>query len=226
MKRAFTLAEVLITLGIIGVVAALTMPTVINQTKNVVTLNRLKKAYSVLSQAIQKTLETDGFDAIPFSDSSNPSIENWYQEMFGNNIKVLKYCVEEAGCWNDGTMNMNGTETYSNRGPIGLGGNCLTFMTPDGYMFALDGWGASSIKDNFGVKTFKDGLTIHIDVNGNQKPNTIGKDVFVYVYTMENGLVAAGRDLSDEAINTNCSKNNNGIFCSEKIIRDGWQMNY
>ena len=226
MRKAFTLAEVLITLGIIGVVAALTMPTVINMAKNIVTLNKLKKAYSTLSQAIEKTVETDSFDVIPFSDSDNASIENWYKQMFGNNIRVLKYCVEEAGCWNDGTYNMNGTETYSNRGAIGLGGNCLTFMTPDGYLFALDGWGPSNLNDNFGVITDKDGLTIHIDINGNQKPNTIGKDVFVYVYTMERGLIAAGKDLTNDEINTNCSKTDNGIFCSEKIIRDGWQMKY
>ena len=52
MKKAFTLAEVLITLGIIGVVAAMTMPTLIQKQQDVATVSRLEKAYSILSQAV------------------------------------------------------------------------------------------------------------------------------------------------------------------------------
>ena len=51
-KAAFTLAEVLITLGIIGVVAALTLPTVINKVQSVILKNQFKKAYSSLLNAI------------------------------------------------------------------------------------------------------------------------------------------------------------------------------
>ena len=51
-RVAFTLAEVLITLGIIGVVAALTLPTVINKVQSVILKNQFKKAYSSLLNAI------------------------------------------------------------------------------------------------------------------------------------------------------------------------------
>ena len=49
----FTLAEVLITLGIIGVVAALTMPALITNYQKQQTINTLKKSYSILQQAIK-----------------------------------------------------------------------------------------------------------------------------------------------------------------------------
>ena len=52
MKKGFTLAEVLITLGIIGVVAALTMPTLMSNYRKHQTVTQLKKAYSEISQAI------------------------------------------------------------------------------------------------------------------------------------------------------------------------------
>ena len=52
-KAAFTLAEVLITLGIIGIVAAMTMPMIVENTKKQQTVVQLKKAYSVLSQAVE-----------------------------------------------------------------------------------------------------------------------------------------------------------------------------
>lgn len=53
-NKGFTLAEVLVTLGIIGVVAALTMPTLIDNHRKAVTETRLEKFYSLMSQAVLK----------------------------------------------------------------------------------------------------------------------------------------------------------------------------
>ncbi len=52
MKQGFTLAEVLITLGIIGVVVAMTIPTLIQKHNNHVVETKLKKVYSVMNQAL------------------------------------------------------------------------------------------------------------------------------------------------------------------------------
>lgn len=224
MKKAFTLAEVLITLGIIGVVAALTMPTVINQTKNVVTMNRLKKMYSVMSQAIQRTVMTEGWAVVPLQDSSNASIENWYKEMFEKNIKVSKYCVDVAGCWNDGTLLLNGTRHSSDRGNIGIGGNCLSFVTPDGYIVLLDAWSGDDLYTHFDVDSEYDALSIYVDTNAYKKPNIIGKDIFVFTYTMERGLLPAGRDADDATVNADCSPTGTGIYCAEQMVREGWKI--
>ena len=56
-KVAFTLAEVLITLGIIGVVAALTIPNVVSNYKKKVVETRLAQLYSVLNQAVELSEE-------------------------------------------------------------------------------------------------------------------------------------------------------------------------
>ena len=52
-KSAFTLAEVLITLGIIGVVAAMTITTLLAKYQEKQTVTKLKQTYSILSQAIR-----------------------------------------------------------------------------------------------------------------------------------------------------------------------------
>ena len=65
IKYGFTLAEVLITLGIIGVVAAITLPSLINKYQKKIVVNRLKKAYSVISQAVEMSVNDHG------------DIENW-----------------------------------------------------------------------------------------------------------------------------------------------------
>lgn len=60
MKKAFTLAEVLITLGIIGVVAALTLPALIQNYKRQEASTRIKKFYSVMSQAVNMSIANNG----------------------------------------------------------------------------------------------------------------------------------------------------------------------
>ena len=74
-RVAFTLAEVLITLGIIGVVAAMTMPTLINKTQNRQLQTAFKKAYSVQSQALLFTKQNLGIEnlsaAFAVYDSNN-----------------------------------------------------------------------------------------------------------------------------------------------------------
>lgn len=60
LKKAFTLAEVLVTLGIIGVVAAMTMPTLINNTGNEKYVAKLKKVQSLLGQATINAVEEHG----------------------------------------------------------------------------------------------------------------------------------------------------------------------
>jgi len=60
MKKGFTLAEVLITLGIIGVVTAITMPILISNHQKIVTETRLKKFYSAFNQAIQHSVPDNG----------------------------------------------------------------------------------------------------------------------------------------------------------------------
>ena len=60
MFQGFTLAEVLITLGIIGVVAAMTMPSLIQDKQNTERVSQLKKVYSTLSQAYLQAVSEKG----------------------------------------------------------------------------------------------------------------------------------------------------------------------
>jgi prepilin-type N-terminal cleavage/methylation domain-containing protein len=59
-KNAFTLAEVLITLGIIGVIAALTIPMLVASYQKRVLVTQYKTNYSILSQGFQKMISSEG----------------------------------------------------------------------------------------------------------------------------------------------------------------------
>lgn len=78
-KLAFTLAEVLITLGIIGIVAAITIPGLISANNKRITETRLKRFYSVFNQAIKLSTvdngDVEGWDDY-WDTSSNSYDEN------------------------------------------------------------------------------------------------------------------------------------------------------
>ena len=109
-KIAFTLAEVLITLGIIGVVVAMTMPTLIQNYKNRVVETRLQKFYSVMNQAVQKAeleygdkkfwyedvggLKTDA-DGNPIEGSSKT--DDWFQKYLAPHLQIIKKEVSSDG---------------------------------------------------------------------------------------------------------------------------------
>lgn len=90
MKKGFTLAEVLITLGIIGVVAAMTIPTLIaNHQKKQVEV-KLQRFYSVMAQAIQR-YETESGERLSFSDNvfdDGTETLKWYNETIGKYLNT------------------------------------------------------------------------------------------------------------------------------------------
>lgn len=109
-KNAFTLAEVLVTLGIIGVVAAMTLPVLIQSYKNHIVETRLQKFYSIMNQAIKMAevehgdkklwyedtggLELDA-DGKPIAGSSK--VLTWYNTYLAKYITTTKITVASNG---------------------------------------------------------------------------------------------------------------------------------
>ena len=108
MKKGFTLSEVLITLGIIGVVATFTIPTLISNHRKQVAENKLKKFYSTINQAVILSENINGdkkyWDTIPRGyeqdENGEPDINKskpraWYDKYLGPYLKTVK--VEDSG---------------------------------------------------------------------------------------------------------------------------------
>ena len=91
-KMAFTLAEVLITLGIIGVVAALTLPSLIQEHKKHDTELRLEKFYSVINQAIIMAEADYGDKSLWINEGNDKSKRvEWFKKYLFPYMKVVKY---------------------------------------------------------------------------------------------------------------------------------------
>lgn len=227
IKRAFTMAEVLITLGILGVVIAMTLPGIIEGYQKAETINRLKKAYSVMAQAIElsevhnesvKYWDFTQTSAIFFNTYLKPHFAKINETTYGKISDKVQYTRP------NGSIENNFTPFYS---------SALVINTIDGMTFYL--------ADH---KTFKElpYKTLLVDINGYKKPNRFGRDLFMFSISQEYGLVPYGykgtcdmgnaydtfdREYLKSARRYGCSKQageTNGAFCSALIITDGWEI--
>lgn len=214
--KGFTLAETLITLGIIGVVAAITIPGLITNHKKQVAATTLEKAISTLNQAIK------------LSESENGEMETWdktldYEDFIDKYInpymKVMMTCNPITKCGYKSTAPwkyMNGTSgAYG--GPNHRGRT--PFIAIDGilYTFAFLNDGGAAEVDNDKV--------IIIDTNASKGPNQFGKDIFfLYRIEEEDSIIPYGADKTREEMKRSCSATGDGIYCAAWLREHGWKM--
>lgn len=176
-KRAFTLAEALIVLVIIGVIAALTIPAILANTEQHEYKTALKKAVSMLNQAIELNIALEGYGPIEIQSGE------------GNNTEM---CTKYDSLFNFFRKRMNVVTTTAEFKGGGTTGNC-TFYTADGMRYEFPSvpkttgasWNGHNEKcarpenlvvdevyvvDDKGDHLVQPCLVI-VDVNGDRKPN-------------------------------------------------------
>ena len=177
-SRAFTLAEVLITLGIIGIVASMTIPTLINTANDLKFKSAWKKSYSEISQVV--TLIKSERGDLDYGGTYPTAPQGFYND-FISNISVVQSSTN-AGA---GGFFFHSVIASPNRKWYSLNGTECTTGPNTGYPSGILKSGAL-----FYISGLSD-FEILIDVNGYALPNTIGKDIFgVHAYTI--GRVAPG----------------------------------
>jgi len=136
--KGFTLAEVLITLVIIGIVAALTIPTLLSRYKEQQTMAKLQKIYSTFSNAYQLTINEHGTpDTWTDIYNVNEAGTLAFWERLKPNLKVAKECDfnNRFDCWSpdDYFISFNGEPTINHI----HNGSQKTFILNDGTMLSL-----------------------------------------------------------------------------------------
>lgn len=190
IKTGFTLAEVLITLVIIGVVAALTIPTLSKNTDEKSNIIAFKKVYSALSQVSLTLNNESGGDWTTLCSNFD---DKCFRDLFAKKMSVTKICDNSVsdGCVAASKF-LNGA-TGANT--IGINDNWPALVTSSGY----------SIKFRFHVNgCLPDGTTggtaytdlscgwVQIDTNGHKKPNIVGKDIFFLVFNPDRSVTPFG----------------------------------
>lgn len=222
----FTLAEVLITLGIIGIVAAMTMPILMAKYKKMVTVNQLKKQYSLMQNALQ------------YSQSQYGDVEGWEDcyEYYGQRYCDLQGLMKKylSGVTTVKVFDAKQAQQLTKFELCGSdvqykalykenGNATIGFASGDGRLRE----GSALMPDGACWHfTFRNGsldniMNISVDLNGTGgKPNVAGIDYFEFIVTSK------GKVIPNPADNCNKSLNDAGIGtgCATKIINDGWKI--
>lgn len=229
IKLAFSLAEVLIVLGIIGVVSALTIPNLITKYQNTVFTAKFKKTYSTLTNAYRILKQDNSVETLNYtSNGVSPREVFKYINHSKKELVLLDYYYD------------HNTKIVSlSNAPIDLNSFCDASQF---YVHILtDGTVLNYMNDGF-----------FIDVNGHKSPNKLGRDIFLVGVDIYGNLFPAGTDMSRVSIDEGATyinwsrlsdwKNNSqlcgekgvkninndvsGLGCAARIIEEGWQIKY
>lgn len=217
--NAFTLAEVLVTLGIIGVVSAMTIPTLIQNHQRKVFVTQLHKVYNEFQQAaVQYMTDRNALNLKEAGLTTNESADAWIKKYF----KVIQDCSDNP----EACFAINEYK-YMNGNSIEIFGN---------------GVNQYIISDGTAVYVTADGdgrVNVWVDLNGKKGPNIIGRDVFA-TKLYNNGVMddspcddnITTAPLTEEqreaAFQDYCMSGSDGCWwgCFGKILNDNWEMNY
>ena len=226
-KCAFTLAEVLITLGIIGVVAAITLPVLVQNYQKHVIINRLKVAYTTIGNAIDQAVSDYGDAQDWYIPDGVAKVKSDYvsEHYLIPYLNIVKDCnhSKAKGC------------VPTNKSPDN---SVYTLVVASSRVLLLsNGVAINVFSGSFGGTSNDKRILIYLYINGIKDININGKDVFYTelggyegAYTFNpNKLMPYGFSNSKDRINyttgsNSCNKNSNGMKCFALILYDNWKI--
>lgn len=232
---AFTLAEVLVTLGIIGVVSAMTVPTLMQNYQRKSYVTQLHKVYNEMQQAfLQYMVDKNAIDlreaGLTNKDDTKAFVRNYLKVVVDCNGDVLEPCFSES------YKNMNGG-VVTGLNAADWGGPSVVLANGASIFFDY----VSRYSGTVNGKPYYYGAFI-VDINGLKGPNIVGRDLFRMNYFMDGTIDEADgnpycrkeglcggsdlRTLRENRFNNSCASSTDGIGCFGKILNDNWEMNY
>lgn len=219
---AFTLAEVLIVIGIIGIVAEMTIPSLVSNVQDNVYKSSFKKTYSTISQSILYIIKDYGLLEGQFNDNDT------FTNLFKNYFSVMKSCADgDSSCW---TCNGQRKDDYFLNGKSVKATTWWyltrpTLVLKDGTMLNFAYISSTCTGDDNGLITGYQGTLcggIFVDVNGCKKPNKWGRDLF-NIEIQKNRAFALGPSNNNND-NLACDKDSThtaaGFQCAENVLNN------
>ena len=226
-SNAFSLAETLITVMILGILAAIMVSNLIESYQKNQTITKLKKIYADINQAID------------ISVIENGSVDTWQgtaQEKIRDYI-IPYFRVEEVLTMPE-SRRKSGNKFYQISGQQETD---LAIIKGSVDNSALAIYLKNGTQIWISLNTVM--ITFYVDLNGPKKPNTFGKDMFIFVYYINENIFDFNSRCDGETeyikgsaeelkngrcslnyLNYQCNKYGRGMWCGALIEASGWQF--
>ena len=198
-QAAFTMAEVLITLGLIGIVAAMTIPQLIKNYQIKVLQTEFKKAYADLNTASKMFQVRNGTTVSDYAaNAGSMAVFNLFKKEFNTVLKKntnVNSTVDDEG-------NRVGAKPYKGKDGKWHGWGVLAKKDLDTQSICdttgvfFDGIGRPISFDD-SPQSGKNGPKVCIDINGEKNPNIYGVDYFVFIFTTDGYVIPFGQAHKD-----------------------------
>lgn len=212
-KLAFTLAEVLLTLVIIGVVAAMSIPILYNTTERREFISGAKKANSVVKQALLDIQRNNGYAGGDYLYLLENTV---FADEFKKVVSNIHSCDNENACKE---LYVTGKKSLNNDTTIETWGrpNAKGITTSDGMQYYIwTNYMQFGLSDEDFANINQNGsIAIAVDINGTRKPNKFGLDCFLFILIDRKGILPAGA--SDDS---DCNRKDLGFTCTSKVLRE------
>ncbi len=209
-KRGFSLAETLITIGLIGMIATMTYQVLSVTVRDKTTTASLKKTYSTLQQALLSAVAENGpVDSWGISMEPGFGGEKVLLHNIAKHLNTVKICEEGKGCYPNRTYKNIDGSPYVNWNILS---DRSAAILADGTMIMFNTSSAGNVSE-FGQ--------IYVDINGAKPPNQVGVDFF-YFYIFNNTLIPSGAPAryGTEYFIKHCIQNA-GFACAAWVVYNG-----
>lgn len=259
-RKAFTIAEAVIILAIIGIVGALSLPTFTNSSSKKMYGTSLAAAINNLETAMTVMISKEGVDDIfqtktwkglnntTISSSANNALLYNFSGNLGeyipltfneNTKKASSFYTGNVTGITENKITLNSHSDFKNLVPYKSKNGIVYFI----YINDFDNTSAITEADAYkeGIKLRKIAATVFIDVNGNKRPNRIGRDIHAFALGSDGYLYPRGgvdyayavhgnkytwKDTASQYACTSNVKKDDGTGCTARLIENKFNMVY
>lgn len=197
-KKAFTLTELLIALGIIGAIAAISIPSTINKIHNNTLATSLRNNIASIQQIISDQLVLKRTKDL--SDTDLATEDGLYGK-----LNVALKCTDDSECWGTDYKTLDGLDPQHDTPTGGV-----KLKNGASLVFAATATSATNEENSDQIGW------VSIDVNGPERPNIIGRDLFKFGIS-KTGIIHGQRTVNKGTCDT-------GTECFNALMKNNWKM--
>ena len=213
-KKAFTLSEVLLALALVGIIAAMVIPGTMHHANQKMLTAQIKNTVVALQDMAQEQISASSTKMLVDTDFVSADAL-----LTSGNFDIARKCTDTDICWADAYKTLSSSSVSVSQAGIllknGVAINYEIIENPDDNPYS-----DTNTKEHYYG-------TFFVDVNGVDKPNLLGRDLFIFKIT-DKGRIGGNlaNENSKDDLKTACRNGSDTSACHTYLELNGWNMDY